>query len=44
MLELFGSIGVLGVGMLVVGFGLLWWLSKIIENTNPFDDEGDTDE
>lgn len=44
MLELFSAIGVLGILMLVVGFGLMWWLAQIIENTNLFDDEGDTDE
>ena len=44
MLELFSAIGVLGILMLVVGFGLMWWLAQIIENTNLIDDEGDIDE
>ena len=30
MLELFSAIGVLGILMLVVGFGLMWWLAQII--------------
>jgi hypothetical protein len=44
MLELFSSIGVLGIAMLVIGFGLIWWLAQVIENTNPFDDEGNENE
>jgi len=44
MLELFSSIGVLGLAMLIVGFGLMWWLAQIIDDKNIFDDEGDTDE
>jgi hypothetical protein len=44
MLELFGSIGLLGLLMLVVGFGLMWWLAQIIDDKNIFDDERDSDE
>jgi hypothetical protein len=38
MIELFSSIGVIGVVMLIVGFGLIWWLAQII------DDKGDSNE
>ena len=44
MLELFGSIGVLGVAMLIGGFGLMWWLAQIIDDKNIFDDERDSNE
>jgi hypothetical protein len=44
MIELFSSIGVIGVVMLIVGFGLIWWLAQIIDDKNLFDDEGDSNE
>jgi hypothetical protein len=44
MLELFGTIGILGIAMLVLGFGLIWWLAQVIDDKNLFDDEGDLNE
>jgi hypothetical protein len=44
MLELFSAIGVLGIAMLIIGFGLMWWLAQIIDDKNIFDDERDSDE
>jgi hypothetical protein len=44
MLELFASVGIVGLIMLIIGFGLLWWLAQIIEDKNIFDDERDLNE
>lgn len=42
MVELFASLGVLGVLMLVIGFVAIFWLAKMIDDRNDY--EGNDDE
>lgn len=44
MLESIASIGVGGLLMLVLGYLGLFYLARIIESRDPYDDEGDSDE
>jgi hypothetical protein len=44
MLESIASIGVGGLLMLVFGYLGLFYLARIIESRDPYDDEGDSDE
>jgi hypothetical protein len=43
MFEIFSSIGVIGIVMLIVGFSVIWWLEQLINNKDLFDD-GDRDD
>jgi hypothetical protein len=44
MLELIGSIGVLGIFILVFGYIAIFWLAQVIDDRDPYDDEGDKNE
>ena len=44
MLESIASIGVGGLLMLVIGYLGLFYLARIIDSRDPYEDEGDSDE
>jgi hypothetical protein len=39
MFEIFASIGVVGVIILTVGFGLIFWLAKVIDSRDDWSDD-----
>jgi hypothetical protein len=44
MLESIASIGVGGILMLIIGYVGLFYMARIIDSRDPYDDEGDLDE
>ena len=44
MFEAIASIGIGGVLMLLVGYISIFYLAQIIDDKDPYDDEGDKDE
>jgi hypothetical protein len=44
MLESIASIGVGGILMLIIGYVGLFYMARIIDSRDPYDDEGDSDE
>jgi len=47
MIEFFASIGLMGlfgVMILVFGYIAIFWLAQVIDDRDPYDDEGDKDE
>jgi ABC-type antimicrobial peptide transport system permease subunit len=44
MLESIASIGVGGILMLIIGYVGLFYMARIIDSRDPYEDEGDTDE
>jgi hypothetical protein len=44
MLESIASIGIGGLLMLVIGYVGLFYMARIIDSRDPYEDEGDLDE
>jgi len=44
MLESIASIGVGGILMLIIGYVGLFYMARIIDSRDPYEDEGDSDE
>jgi ABC-type antimicrobial peptide transport system permease subunit len=44
MLESIASIGIGGLLMLVIGYVGLFYMARIIDSRDPYEDEGDSDE
>lgn len=44
MIEAIASIGVGGILMLVIGYVGLFYMARLIDSRDPYEDEGDTDE
>lgn len=44
MIEAIASIGVGGILMLVIGYAGLFYMARLIDSRDPYEDEGDTDE
>lgn len=44
MIEAIASIGVGGILILVIGYVGLFYMARLIDSRDPYEDEGDTDE
>lgn len=44
MIESIAALGVGGILMLVIGYVGLFYLARLIDSRDPYEDEGDTDE
>jgi hypothetical protein len=44
MLELIASIGVVGFLMLTIGYVAIFYMARLINSRDPYEDEGDRDE
>lgn len=44
MIEAIASIGIGGILMLIIGYVGLFYMARLIDSRDPYEDEGDTDE
>lgn len=44
MIEAIASIGVGGILILIIGYVGLFYMARLIDSRDPYEDEGDTDE
>jgi hypothetical protein len=44
MIEAIASIGIGGILMLIIGYVGLFYMARLVDSRDPYEDEGDTDE